>query len=803
METARVTFELSGIDCPTCAGKVEQAVQRLDGVVDVQVDFLASTLSLEYYPERTTPQHVAELVAGLGYRVGDRAAVSGQAVYHIAEMDCADELRVIEAALHRTGAVRHMAANFVARTLSVEFDPDAANAETLRQAIASAGFPASIEGDVAPARPAWATAHRKWLLVGLSAACFAAALMIHAGRLLHGWSLRPLATFGDDRPVTTATLLFAAAMIAGGYPIARSALRALRLRTFDMNLLMTVAAVGAAFLWEWAEAASAMLLFSLALQLEGYTMGRARRAVEKLMRLAPTRARLRRDGALVEVPAEQVQPGEVAVVRPGETIPTDGVIVEGRSDVNQAPVTGESRPVSKDPGDEVFAGSINGDGVVEVRATKAYADTTLARMLHLVEEAQSSRAPSQQLVERFARWYTPAVIVAAMIVATLPPLALGASWRSWFFRALVMLVIACPCALVISTPVTIIAALASAARRGILIKGGLHVENLGRVRTFLFDKTGTLTRGQFAVDEAAAMNGATEDDVLRTAGAVEAHSEHVLASAIRRHLRQHSLTIAEGRDARAIPGRGAMALVDDQACYVGSGRLMEELGILDDRGTELLERLEGSGRTAVLVARGRTLLGGIAMTDCVRDEAPAMVHRLRQLGAADLVMLTGDNPATAATVGGKIGMDHIHAQLSPEEKVEKVLFLTRRDGATAMVGDGVNDSPALAAATVGIAMGAAGTDVALETADVALMTDRLDHVPEAVELGRRTLSVIRQNMTVALGLKAVFFALALADMATLWMAVVADMGASLLVIANGLRLLRPARHAHGRSTEGP
>jgi Cd2+/Zn2+-exporting ATPase len=466
------------------------------------------------------------------------------------------------------------------------------------------------------------------------------------------------------------------------------------------------------------------------------------------------------------------------------------VIAAGRTDVNQAPITGESRPVPKEPGDEVFAGSINGDGVIDVRTTRAYADTTLARMLHLVEEAQASRAPSQQIVERFARWYTPAVIAAAALVAVVPPLALGLSWQSWFFRALVMLVIACPCALVISTPVTIIAALASAARRGILIKGGLHVENLGRVRTFLFDKTGTLTRGRFTVDETVALGDADEETVLRIAGAVEAHSEHVLAAALRRHLRERGMIVDEGRDARALPGRGATAVVEEQPCYVGSGRLMEELGI--DRGevAGLLEPLESGGRTAILVARGRHLLGGIAMTDRVRDEAAAAIRRLRDLGAADIVMLTGDNQATAEAVGRAIGVDHLHAQLMPEEKVDKVLFLTRRDGTTAMVGDGVNDSPALAAATVGIAMGAAGSDIALETADVALMTDRLDHVPEAVALGRRTLRIIRQNMTVALGLKAVFFALALADVATLWMAVVADMGASLLVIANGLRLLR-------------
>jgi len=790
METAKVTFALSGVDCPACAGKVETAVQRLDGVLDVKVDFVASAVTLEYLPERVSLDHVHSLIEGLGYGLGEAAAVSGLAIFHVAEMDCPDELRVIEAALRKTQTIHNVTANFVARTLSVEFDPRATTTELLQRVIQACGFPATLEGQAIAERPSRLGRHGKWLLVGISAVCFAVALALRGGELLNWWALAALWEIGPRRVVTAATILFALAMVTGGYTIARSAVRALRARTFDMNLLMSLAAVGAAIIWEWAEAAAAMLLFSLALQLESFTMGRARRAIEKLMKLAPTTARVRRDGDLVDVPPQQVQPGEVVVVRPGETIPVDGLVVSGTTDVNQAPVTGESKLVDKEPGDEVFAGSINQHGVIEVRSTKAYGETTLSRILHLVEQAQSSRAPTQQLVERFARWYTPAVIVAALAVAVLPPVVADLSWRSWFFRSLVMLVIACPCALVISTPVTIISALAAAARRGILIKGGAHLENLGRVRTFIFDKTGTLTRGQFEVTGVEGLPGTPSEEVLRVAGAVEAHSEHLLAGAIRRHIDQLGLATPEGQQARALPGRGATALVDGQACYVGNHRLLQELDITNDEVERLLGRLEADGRTAVLVARGGKAIGGISLADRPRDHARAALEHLRRLGAVDLVMLTGDNAATAEAIARQIGMDHVHAELSPEEKLEKVLFLTQRDKATAMIGDGVNDSPALAAATVGIAMGAAGTDVAIETADVALMTDRLDRLGEAVGLGRRTLAVIRQNILLALGLKAVFFALALADLATLWMAVVADMGASLLVIGNGLRLLR-------------
>ena len=415
----------------------------------------------------------------------------------------------------------------------------------------------------------------------------------------------------------TATVPFyALAIVTGGFWIARNALRALRLHTFDMNLLMTLAAIGAAIIGEWAEGASAMFLFSLALLLESYTMGRARHAVEKLLDLAPRRARVRRNGQVEEVPVADVRVGEVVIVRAGDTVPVDGQVLDGRTDVNQAPVTGESQLVPKSPGDSVYAGSINQHGVIEVRSSKPSEETTLARILHLVQEAQASRAPSQQFVERFSRYYTPAVMIGAALVATVPPLLFAQPWQSWILRSLVLLVIACPCALVISTPVSIVAALAGAARRGILIKGGVHLENLGRVRTFMLDKTGTLTYGRPTVVAVVPVDGATQEQVLEIAAAVESHSEHLLAEAIRRHAVEARISFVEGRESRSLPGRGAEALVNGRLCHVGNMRLVEELaGQSNADFASHFERQEAGGRTAVaVIAEGRPL-GIIVLLD--------------------------------------------------------------------------------------------------------------------------------------------------------------------------------------------
>jgi Cd2+/Zn2+-exporting ATPase len=519
-------------------------------------------------------------------------------------------------------------------------------------------------------------------------------------------------------------------------------------------------------------------------------MDRARHAIRALMDLTPPEALVRRDGVEMRIPVDAVRHAEIVVVRPGEKIPLDGVVASGDSPVNQAPITGESLPVEKSPGDAVFAGSINGYAALEIRVTHLRRDTTLARIIALVERAQSQRAPSQAFVERFARYYTPAVIILAAGLTTVPPLMFGQPFGPWFYRSLVLLVISCPCALVISTPVSVVSALAAAARKGVLIKGGAHLERAGTVRCVAFDKTGTLTKGVLHVVEVISLNGAGPRDVLAVAAALELRSEHPVGRAILAKALDGGIELPESTRFASLPGRGAEAMVAGEPALIGNHRLIEERGLCTADIHARLDRLAASGRTAVLVARMGRPLGIVALADRARESARDTIELLRQLGVRRIVLLTGDNQVSAEALGRETGVDETCAELLPDDKVAAVQRLRREYGTVAMVGDGVNDAPALATADIGIAMGVAGSDVALETADIALMADELLKIPFAIRLGRTTLRNIRFNVGLSLALKVVFLVLAVAGSATLWMAVLADMGASLLVIANGLRLLR-------------
>jgi Cd2+/Zn2+-exporting ATPase len=597
-----------------------------------------------------------------------------------------------------------------------------------------------------------------------------------------------LAAFGAP-PVATIPV-FAASIASGGWYWGRRAWSSARLFALDINSLMLIAVAGAVAIGQWSEAAAVTFLFALAQWLESRTLEQARLAIRALMELAPNDALVHRDGRDVRVPVDDVRVGDLLVVRPGEKVPLDGHVMAGTSDVNQAPITGESLPAGKSPGDEVFAGTINGHGALDVRVTRLRRDSTLARITDLVEHAQSERAPSQTLVERFARVYTPAVVALAAGVAIVPPLVFARPWMEWVYRALVLLVISCPCALVLSTPISIVAALAGAAKKGVLIKGGRHLETLGRVACIAFDKTGTLTRGTPAVVDVVGFEGVGARDVLRIAASLESRSEHPLGLAIRRRARQDGVPVVPCDDYQALPGLGGSAVVDGERVTVGSPRLFDERGWLSGAAAAALAAVTEADRTAVLVARGGRPVGLIAAADAVRETGHAAVDLLRRSGIAYLAMLTGDNAAAAERIRAALNLSEVRAELLPADKVAAVRELKAAHGVVAMVGDGVNDAPALAAADVGIAMGAAGSDAALETADVALMADELLRIPYAIRLSRSTVRTIRANIALSLGLKAVFLVLAATGEATLWMAVVADMGASLLVIANGLRLLR-------------
>ena len=517
---------------------------------------------------------------------------------------------------------------------------------------------------------------------------------------------------------------------------------------------------------------------------------RARNAVGALLDLTPSDALLRDDVGERRVDVEQIVPGARIVIKPGEKIPLDGEVVAGQSAVNQAPVTGESLLVDKAPGDEVFAGTINGRGALEVRVTRVRRDTTLAKIIHLVEQAQAQRAPAQTLVDRFARVYTPVVVVLAILVATLPPLLGGAAWQPWIYRALVLLVVSCPCALVISTPVSIVAALAGAAKKGVLIKGGAHLERTGRVRCVAFDKTGTLTRGTPEVVDVMAFDGMPARAIVALAASIERRSEHSIGQAIVQYAASSGIVAPPGDDVRAIAGRGAEGRVGGVSVLLGNHRLFEERGLCSPALHLRLDDLSAAGRTAVLVARDDQVVGLIAVADQPREGGRDAVDMLRRQGIKSLVLLTGDSAGPARALAEQLGLDEFQADLLPEHKVAAIADLRRRFGSVAMVGDGVNDAPALASADVGMAMGVAGTDAALETADVALMADELLKIPYTFRLSRATVRNIKVNLAISLVMKAAFVALAVAGMATLWMAVVADTGASVIVIANALRLLR-------------
>jgi Zn2+/Cd2+-exporting ATPase len=699
--------------------------------------------------------------------------VHAESVFRIEGMDCHEEVAILERRLRPLPGVEALVADVMGQRLRVKYDAARLSASTITDAVAETGMRAWLEHEQPTGAGAATTARRQALVIASGASLVAG-----------------LAARAAGAPWAAVVALFAASVGAGGLYTARRALTAARAFSLDINVLMLIAVAGAMAIGEWDEAATVIFLFALAQFLETRSMERARHAIRALMELAPSQALVRRDGAELRVGVDSVAVGETIVVRPGEKIPLDGVVTAGDSAVNEAPITGESLPVAKRAADEVFAGTINGRGALDVRVTRVSRDTTMARIINLVEVAQAQRAPAQAFVERFARYYTPAVIVLAAGVAALPPLVAAQPFTPWFYRALVLLVISCPCALVISTPVSIVSALAAAARHGLLMKGGVHLERMARVRCVAFDKTGTLTSGRHEVVDVIPLNGALPSAILAVASALESRSEHPIGEAIVRHAMARGVLPQAGTQFEALPGRGAAALVDGQEALIGNHRLFEERRLCTFAIDTELDRVASAGRTAVLLARGREPIGIIAVADALRAGGRDAIAGLRAQGVERVVMLTGDNANAARAAAAALGIDEVKAELLPEDKVAAVRDLRRRFGTVAMIGDGVNDAPALAAADVGVAMGVAGTDAALETADVALMADDLLKLPFALRLSRRTVRNIQTNIAVAIGLKAAFLVLGAVGLATLWMAVVADMGASLLVIANGLRLLR-------------
>ncbi|MBZ5640687.1 MAG: cadmium-translocating P-type ATPase, partial [Acidobacteriia bacterium] len=711
-------------------------------------------------------------------------------------MDCADEVAALKREVGPVvGGDDRLAFDLLRARMTVRAEAAGFDEAAILAAVARTGMRAEkwVDAHGEPRRAERRARRARILTTAASGVATAAGFLVHAasaGGLLP--ALRG-SEGGSAVPSASAAIYAVAAACGLSLVVPRAWLALRRLRP-DMNLLMTVAVVGAAAIGQWLEAATVSCLFSLSLLLESWSVGRARRAVERLLDLSPPRARVVRESGREDlVPVDEVAVASRIVLHPGERIPLDGRVLDGETSVDEAPITGESLPVDKRPGDEVFAGTINGDGVLTVEVDRPARDTVLARIIRMVGEAQDRRAPVERWVDAFARAYTPAVMVLAAATLVAPPLLLGQPWGPWVYRSLVLLVIACPCALVISTPVSIVAALAAAARHGVLVKGGAFIEAPARIRAVALDKTGTVTEGRQRVVGVEALEGRWEREVLETVAALEARSEHPIGRAIAAHAEALGLDLPPAEDARAVRGKGISGKVGGRACWAGSHRFLEEQGAGTEETRSRLDALAGPGRTIVTVGDERGVLGFVTLLDRIRPGARRAIEELRSAGIERIVMLTGDNRATAEAVAREAGLDETHPELLPEDKVRVVEDLVRRFGKVAMVGDGVNDAPAMARAGVGIAMGAAGSDAAIEAADVALMSDDLERIPWLVRHSRRALLVVRQNIAFALGVKAVFVALTYLGHASLWAAIAGDMGASLLVIGNGLRLLREPR----------
>jgi Cd2+/Zn2+-exporting ATPase len=750
-----------------CLSRLETSLQNQKGIQrsHLERDKSPVDLCVHYDPNILSLADVKRLAKRAGAEIVNR--------YHheiipIEGMDCSDCALVIEHSVGRLDGVIDVAVSYAAQKMRLEYDVHKTDRKSVEKRVRSLGYQVPVGGV-----QSWYQKNRE-LIFSLTAGFL----------LLIGW----LGQRSFGLPSPAALVLYLAAYYFGGWDISRHAWHALRERHLDTDLLMIMAAIGAAILGDFADGALLLFLFSLGHALEERALDRARAAVRSLAELTPKTALVRRNGTETEMPVEQLQLEDVVIIRPGVRVPVDGVILSGLSGVDQSPVTGESVPVDKVPGDKLYAGSINGEGALEAQVTRLAKDSTLARVMKMVEEAQTQKSPTQQLTERFERWFVPGVLVADVLLIAIPPM-FGVPFQESFLRAMTLLVAASPCALALGTPAAVLAGVAQAARNGVLVKGGAHLENLGRLKAIAFDKTGTLTHGRPEVVDVIAFEG-DSSQILSLAAALESRSAHPLAQAVVRAAQSRELSLPEVGEVESLTGRGLRSRFDNRIVLVGSPAFMDETGVLiPEPQRKQLDELQASGRTIILVARDAKLSGVLALADTLRPDAVDSLAALKQIGVSKTILLTGDNPRVAAAIAQQAGVSDFRAGLMPEDKAEAMRSLAQTLGEVAMVGDGVNDAPALANASVGIAMGGAATDVALETADIALMGNNLSKLPFAIGLGRASRAIILQNQAIALGVIALLVLASLTGWVSIGIAVIVHEGSTLVVVLNALRLL--------------
>lgn len=798
------TLKVSGLDCPDCAKDVQKAVTSIPGVQSAVVNFGAQKLKVVYNND-VSIEEINKVLSKIGHTAtllsenkGSNKTSDSQIIsstLKVSELCCPDSAKDVQKAVSSMPGVQSTEVNFNAQKLKVVYNSNETSLEQISNTLSKIGHPvASMKAEnaapsenveapskyaknakVAPSITPWCK-ETKNVLLALSA-------VITVLTIIAEWTHIGL-------PETWAKVLYGVAVIIGGIFPAKKGLSSLKHGRLTINTLLVVGAIGAIYLGLWKEASLLVVIFSLGEVLESYAVDKARGSIQALISLAPQEATVLRNGKELRVPIEQVNIDEIVLVKPGEKVSVDGIVVSGTSAIDQSSITGESIPIEKHAGDEVYASTLNGRGALEIKVTKLAEDSTLSKIVELVENAQMKKGNAQNFSERFGAIYTPFMFVLAILMAVVPPVFFWQPFDAWLYRALVVLVVSCSCSLVLSVPIAIVAGVGNAAKNGVLVKGGIHMETAGKVQVVAFDKTGTLTTGKPTVTDVVALGSISDKKLLKIAGTLEVRSEHPLADAILKLISEKGLELETIDEFMSITGRGAKGMIDGEQYYIGNSRLFKEIGVSVKSHIEQIERMQDEGKTVILVGNSKQILGMIAVSDQPKENARKAISKLKELGIKKIVMLTGDNKVTGEAIGRRLGVDEVRAELLPEDKISAIKALQQGHRTVAMVGDGVNDAPALAQADVGVSMGIAGTDVALETADIVLMADDLDQLVYMVKISRKTVSVIKQNIAFSLALVAFLVLTALFGWMPLTTGLIINEASALVIIANGVRLLK-------------